>query len=605
MTLSEIQEVSGYVGNFQVRVRRKARFVDEKACTACGKCAEVCPVIVSDEFQEGFSSRKAAYLPFPQAVPASYLIDMEHCLGNNPVACVKCMDACEKRCIDLTMKDEHLTLSVGAIIVATGMGVYDPTPLNEYGYTAYEDVITSMEFERLICGAGPSQGHLMRPSDHRTPQRIGFIQCVGSRTENRGNPYCSNVCCMNTVKDTLLIKEHYPDTEVYVFYMDLRAFGKGFEELLRRSKEAGVRYIRGLPGEIVEDPATRSLRLKAENTTTACVEDYELDMVVLAVGLEPREDLKQLTSLLNISQTADGFAMEAHPKLRPVDSPTAGIFFAGCVEAPKDVKDSVTQAGAAAARGVILLNSGSLKSEAIKAVVDREACTSCGICGRVCPYGAIRVDVKAKTPAEVVSAACSGCGTCAAECTFEAITMQHFTDQQILAQVDAALEHEPENKILAFLCNWCSYAGGDFAGSSRLKYPATTRFIRTMCSGRVDERFILRAFEKGAAMVLLSGCHFGDCHYIDANHWTVRRADRVWNLLESLEIRPERFQLEWISAAEGVKFAETMRSLEKMREKVTQAEIARSKTILTEYRLTKGLKKKGKAKNLETAEASK
>lgn len=587
MTFSEVNEISGYVGNFKVTVRRKARFVDEKACTVCGKCAEVCPVIVSDEFQQGFSSRKAAYIPFPQAVPASYLIDMEHCLGNNPIACVKCMDACEKKCIDLNKQDEPVILTVGAIVVATGMGVYDPTPLNEYGYTAYENVITSMEFERLICGAGPTHGHLVRPSDRRTPKRIGFIQCVGSRTENRGNPYCSNVCCMNTVKDTLLIKEHYPEAEVYVFYMDLRAFGKGCEELLRRSKEAGVRYIRGLPGEVIEDPATGNLRLKVENTTTARVEAHELDMVVLAVGLEPREDLKQLTSLLNISRTADGFVMEAHPKLRPVDSTTPGIFFAGCVESPKDVKDSVTQAGAAAARSTILLNAGSIKSEAIKAVVDREKCTACGICTRVCPYGAITVEVKGKTPAEVVSAACSGCGTCAAECKFDAITMQHFTDQQILAQVDAALEVAPEKKILAFLCNWCSYAGGDLAGSSRLKYPANTRFIRTMCSGRVDERFILRAFEKGSALVLLSGCHFGDCHYIDANHWTVRRADNIWNLFDNLGIRPERFQLEWISAAEGVKFAETMHSMEKMRQMVTLEEIEHTKRVLAEYRQTR------------------
>jgi len=586
MTLSEVEEVSGFIGNFKVKVRQKARFVDEKECTACGECAKVCPVVLPDEFQQGFVSRKAAYIPHPQATPSAYLIDMEHCLGNNPIACAKCMDICEKRCIDLNMEDTVIDLNVGTIIVAIGMDIYDPTPLDEYGYTRFENVITTMEFERLVCGGGPTEGHLARPSDQKTPRRIGFIQCVGSRTQNRGNPYCSNVCCMNTVKDSLLINEHYPDTEIYVFYTDLRAFGKGFEDLLRRSKEIGVHYVRGLPGEVTEDPATGNLRLKVENTTTARIEEYMLDMVILSVGLVPNEDLKNLSGILNLSQTSDGFLMESHPKLRPVDAPTPGIFFAGCVESPKDVKDSVTQAGAAAARSSILLNSGTIKSEAIKAMVDLATCTSCGVCARVCPYGAITVDVKSKTGAEVISAACAGCGTCAAECKFDAIIMQHFTDGQIMAQVDSALEEKPEQKIIAFLCNWCSYGGGDTAGGLRLKYPANTRFIRVMCSGRVDEDIILEAFEKGAAVVLLSGCHIGDCHYISANHWTVRRADRLWNRLEKLGIRPERLQLEWISSAEGARFSRVMNDLEEMRKKVTQEEIEYTKEILARQKLS-------------------
>jgi heterodisulfide reductase subunit A len=584
LAYSTVEAVSGYVGNFKVRIRRKARYVDETLCNLCGKCAEACPVVLPDEFQQGFSSRKAAYIAFPQAVPSAFLIDMEHCLGNRPVACVKCMDACEKKCIDLHAQDKITEIEVGTIIVATGMDVYDPAQLDEYGYTLFENVITSMEFERLICGGGPTEGHLVRPSDHKTPKRIGFIQCVGSRTENRGNPYCSNVCCMNTVKDSLLIKEHDPDAEIFVFYMDLRAFGKGFEDLLRRSRDAGVRYIRGLPGEIREDPVTKNLLVKVENTTTSRVEQYELDMVILSVGLEPKADLKRLINVLNLSQTSDGFLMEAHPKLRPVDAPTPGIFYAGCVEAPKDIKDSVTQAGAAAARSSILLNSGILKGEAIKAVVDLEKCNSCGVCARVCPYGAMKVDVKAKSGAQLVAAACAGCGACAAECRFDAITMQHFSDAQVLAQIDAALETDPEQKIITFLCNWCSYAASDLAGVSRMQFPPNNRFIRTMCSGRVDESFILRAFEKGAPLVLLSGCHLGDCHYINANHWTMRRADKLWNKLEKLGIRPERLQLEWISAAEGPRFAQIMRQLEEMRQKVTPEEIAQGRKALAEQR---------------------
>ena len=586
LTYSEVEEISGYVGNFKVRIRKKARYVDETVCNSCGRCAEVCPVVVPDAFQQGFTSRKAAYLPFPQAVPSSYLINMDECLGNSPIRCGKCIDVCEKDCIDLNMKDELVELDVGIIIVATGMDVYDPTALDEYGYTSFENVITTMEFERLICGGGPTEGKLVRPSDIQTPKRIGFIQCVGSRTENRGNPYCSNVCCMNTIKDSLLINEHYPDTEVYVFYIDIRAYGKGFEDLYRRSKEAGVHYIRGLPGEVTENPDSKNLKVRVENTTTSRVEEYELDMVVLSVGLQPSNDLKSLTRIINISQTADGFLMEAHPKLKPVDAPTPGIFFAGAVESPKDIKDSVTQASAAVARSSILLNAGTMRTDAIKAVVDMDKCTSCGVCARVCPFGAIEVDVKAKTGAHVIAAACAGCGACAAECHFGAITIQHFHDDQILAQISAALEEEPEQKIITFLCNWCSYAASDMAGISRIQYPPNNRFIRVMCSARVNERFILHAFKLGAPMVLLSGCHIGDCHYISANYWTMRRADRLWNRMEKLGIRPERLQLEWISASEGPRFAQIMRDVEEMRQKVTQEEIEHTQKVLSAEDLT-------------------
>jgi len=580
MSYSEVESISGYVGNFKATVRRRARYVDEVECTACGDCVDVCPVAVPDEFQQGFTSRKAIYTPFPQAVPSAYVVDMDNCLGNNPITCGKCIDVCEKNCIDLNMEEKVVELDVGVIIVATGMDAYDPTVLDEYGYTRFENVINTLEFERLICGGGPTEGKMVRPSDMKIPKRIGFIQCVGSRTDNRGNPYCSNVCCMNTIKDSLLILEHFPDTEIYVFYTDIRAYGKGFEDLYRRSKESGVRYIRGLPGEVIEDPETRNLKVRVENTTTSQVEEHELDLLVLSIGLVPNEDLQRLTNIVNISRTADGFVMEAHPKLRPVDAPTPGIFFAGSVEAPKDIKDSVTQAGAAVARSSILLNSDMIKGDAVKAVVDLEKCTSCGVCARVCPFTAIEVDIKGKSGARVITAACAGCGACAAECRFGAIEINHFESAQILTQIEAALEREPQNKIVTFLCNWCSYAASDASGTSRMQYPPNNRFIRVMCSARVDENFILHAFKHSAPIVLLSGCHIGDCHYINANHWTMKRADRLWNKLEKLGIRPERLQLEWISAAEAPRFAQIMRELEELRKQVTPEEIEFTKKAL-------------------------
>jgi len=568
----------------------------EDECTACSDCVDVCPVIVPDEFNMGLSSRRAIYQPFPQAVPSSYVVDIDSCLGHNPIICGKCIEKCEKNCIDFNMNDEELTFKIGTIIVATGMDLYDPTVLDEYGYTRYENVLTSMELERLINAGGPTQGEVIRLTDRKRPESVAFIQCVGSRSQRRGNPYCSNICCMNTVKSTLMLKEHYPDIDIKVFYIDIRAVGKGFEDLFRRSRGVGVRYIRGLPGSIKEELKTKNLILTVENTSTNELETHRADMVILAVGVNPPEDMKVIQGMLALQKSSDGFYLEAHPKLQPMDSATRGIFFAGCAEGPKDIRESVTQASAAASRAMRLMTPGKLKVEAMTAEVDPQLCTSCGICAKVCPFNAISVDTRAKTPALVTTAACAGCGACAAECPAGAIEMHHFTDAQIEAQIDALLEEESMDRILTFACNWCSYAGADFAGVSRLQYPSNARLIRTMCSGRVTDKFIWRAFEKGAPVVLVSGCHIGDCHYIDANHWTERRVKRMWKKMGRLGIRSERLQLEWISAAEGVRFKEVMEKMEQLRRSVTEEEVAETKRILLEQ------KSKSKGKKAKDAE---
>ena len=594
MTYSEVENISGFIGNFKVKVRKKARYVDTDECTSCGDCAAACPISIPDAYQGGFSSRKAIYIPFPQSVPSAYILDKENCLGQWPIACGKCQEACEKNCINYDDKDKFEEFEVGAVIVATGMDVFDPTCLEEYNYGKYEDVITSMEFERLICASGPTEGHFIRPTDRKRPKRIGFIQCVGSRSKKRGNPYCSNICCMNTIKDTLLLADHYPDTECKVFYMDIRAFGKGFEDLYMRSKEAGTQYIRGIPGDITRDPKTGNLIVTVENTISGKIEKHELDMVVLSIGVIPRQDSDVVQQLLTLSKTSDGFFLEAHPKLKPVDAPTKGVYFAGCAESPKDVKDSVTQAGAAAARVSILLNQGIVRVEAITAHIMRDVCTMCGICSNACPYNAIEPSNKSTGLfPKVIEAACAGCGTCSAECPFDAITMKHYRDEQLMAEVDAILEEDHMDKIPVFACNWCSYAGGDGAGTARLQYPTSNRLIRTMCSGRVDEKFVLHAFKKGAPIVLVSGCHFADCHYITAVQWTQKRVEKMWNKMERLGIRPERLQLEWISAAEGQKFALVMREIEKLRKKVTPEEVKETMRILEEEE-KKALQRKAK-----------
>lgn len=571
LTLSEVQEVQGHIGNFKVKVLKKARYVT-KDCSACGDCIKACPQLSPDEFNAGLSIRRAIYIPFAQAVPSTFLVDMDRCLNNSGiVACDRCFQACSHKCIDFADKDLILDIEVGTIVVATGVDVYDPTALTELGYGKFPNVITTLEFERLINAGGPSGGELIRPSDRRRPQKVAFLQCIGSRSK-RSNPYCSNVCCMNTVKDALLIKEHWPDTEVHVFYIDIRAFGKGFEDLFQRARREGVTFVRGIPGEIIEDIKTGDLTLLGENTLLGKRYKYTMDMVILSVGIKPHKDADKLQRLLNLATDTDGFYMEAHPKLRPVDTTTGGVFLAGAAEGPKDIKDSVTQASAAASRANILMSRGEVKIPAITSRIDHEKCTACGLCARVCPYHAIEGS-KDQGYYRVIDAACQGCGACVPECRFGAIDQTHFTEEQIVSQIDAALASNPHDKILAFACNWCSYAGADFAGVSRMQYPHNVRIIRTMCSARVSPAWIEKAFVMGAGAVLVSGCHPADCHYNNANQNTARRVERFWKRMEKLGINKDRLRLAWVSAAEGSQFAKVITEMEAGLKRLTSAQI--------------------------------
>lgn len=565
ISYADLLSVSGYIGNFKVRIRKNPRYVIAENCTGCGECKDVCPIEYPNEWDMGLGTRKAISVPFDQAVPLVYTINRDYC-----IECYKCVDACgARRAINFDQKPEEIEIEVGAIIVATGYDIYLPYDNPLYGYGKYTNVITSLEFERLILAAGPTGGKVLRASDGQKPHSVAFIQCVGSRDTNK-YPYCSNFCCMYTLKHVVQLKEKYKeDIEVYVFYMDMRTNFKGFEEFYQRARELGVNFIRGRVSRIFEDPKTKNLIIHAEDANLGMPIEVEAEMVVLATAAIPKKGTEEIARILNLTRGADGFFMESHPKLKPLDAPTDGIFLAGACQGPKDIPYSVSQGCGAAARAATVLSKKTWKIEPIIAVVDPNRCrnvtTKCGVCAERCPYGAIKIEEK--KPAQVITAMCHGCGTCAAECPADAIQQMHFTDAQILAQLRTALEKDPEDKILAFLCNWCSYAGADLAGTSRFEYPPTIRPIRVMCSGRVDRDFVLEAFRLGAGMVLVAACHLPyDCHYISGNWKMKARMEALAPMLHKLGLSPERFRVEYISAAEGVKFAELIREMtEQMR----------------------------------------
>ncbi len=445
MTYSQVEDISGYVGNFDVKVRKKARYVDMNKCTGCGACAEACRLTgrIPSEFNEGLGKRAAIYLPFPQAVPAKYTIDPERCLmltrgkcGKGP----KCMEACAAGAINFEQQDEVVEFKVGTVIIATGYELFDASKKPEYGYSDYPNVITGLELERLVAASGPTGGNIVigEGENATVPKEVAFISCVGSRDASVGNEYCSRVCCMYSAKLAHLVTEKLPDSNVRIYYMDVRAFGKGYEEFYDRVRREGVRYIRGNPSEIFK--RGDKLVVKAEDTLMGKPLEDEVDMVVLATGLEPRKDAREIIDILKLSQSADGFYLEAHPKLAPVDTATDGVYLAGCAQGPKDIPDTVAQAKGAASSALILLSSGKVKVQAQISNINEATCRGCGYCVEICPYGAIDlVEVNRMgnmvQVARVNEALCKGCGACAAGCFSGSAQQRSFKDQQILPQI--------------------------------------------------------------------------------------------------------------------------------------------------------------------------
>ncbi len=449
ITYAELENVSGFVGNFTARIKKKARYVDETKCTGCGICTEKCPSRKGlNAFNMGLNTRGAVYIPFAQAIPNVAVIDTENCLHFKTGKCGICQKNCSAGAINFEQKEEILERKYGAIIVATGFRPIDASAFDEYAYTQSKDVVTSLELERLMNAAGPTGGVLLRPSDGEHPKEIVFIQCVGSRCSKdaaKGKEYCSKICCMYTAKHAMLIREKYPDTNVHVFYIDVRTPGKNFDEFYRRAAEQyGVDYIKGMVGKVSVEG--KKLHVQGSDLISNEQVHIDADLVVLATAIEPDPTARSIGTMLTASMDTNDFFTEAHPKLRPVESPTAGIFLSGVCQGPKDIPETVAQAGAAASKVIGLLSKKELVGNPCVAHANELLCNGCSQCEKVCPYGAITYEDKevrgpefrgTKRIAVVNEAICQGCGACTVTCPSTAMDLKGFSNNQIMEEVDA------------------------------------------------------------------------------------------------------------------------------------------------------------------------
>ena len=494
LTYAEVQEVSGRPGNYKVKVFMKPRGVDVEKCRSCGVCAKVCPVTVTDEFNESLTQRKAAYIEFPQAVPSAYAIDFNACNK-----CRKCEQLCPAKAINIDDQGKIVELNVGAIILATGYQLYDARKLEIYGYGTYKNIITMMELERLTSATGPTGGFVKR-ADGSGVRKMAIVLCAGSRDKNY-IPYCSRICCMYSLKQAFVLKKML-GIDVTIYYIDIRATGKGYEDLYWRDQEAGVVFIKGKVAEIYKNNANGKLVVLAEDTLTGEMCEDEYDMVALATPMVPPTGLKELADKMKVAIGEDGFVTEKHPKLDPVDSLVTGIFACGCTLSPKDVRDTVSDGLGAAARAALFLKSEYITTSPEKAYVIADLCNNCQVCMQICPVNAI---IMVEGKAKIDPFQCIGCGACTPACPQEAIDFKNATMKQILATLRGVLvgKQTEEVRIIAFVDKNVGYTGMDFLGLDRTNYPENIRIVAVPSTAILGLKHILYAFAYGADGILI------------------------------------------------------------------------------------------------------
>ncbi|MEE9458525.1 MAG: hydrogenase iron-sulfur subunit [Candidatus Bathyarchaeia archaeon] len=562
LTLSQVEEFTGSFGNFKVKISSQPRGVSEELCINCGKCERFCPVEVTEEVKYALSKRKAIYLPHPNAVPPVWVIDWENCNR-----CGECVDTCPTKAIDLSDKEIERTLSVGSIILSTGIEEYDPTAIKQYKYDLYQDVITQLQLARFLDPFGPTDGKLITSSGV-VPKSIVMIQCVGSRDENT-NPYCSKICCTFALKHAIHIKEKFDqDVDVYVCYIDIRT-PMGYEEMYSRARQLGVKFIRGKPSEISKNPKDEVMTVEVEDILINRPIEIKADLVVLSAALVPSQGTLDLTKLLGIEVGDYGFIKDIYSKLKPVETSVKGIYVCGGAQGPKDIPETVTQADAVAYQTILNLSKTKLEKSLDVAFVDEDECDGCELCIEACPYNAIQMEEnKEKLPIGLVARIdediCERCGSCTSRCPTGAIQLEHYTDNQFFGQINGLLSGGRDllnPKIVAFCCDECGYATVDLVGMGGKSYPANVLPMRVPCLGWVSLYHIFKTFEQGADGILLVGCLSKKCQNLKGNLYAEQIVNFSKNILDKIGLSSKRLRMTSVCAANPDLFINEVESL--------------------------------------------
>lgn len=538
LTNTTVENTSGHRLHFEIYARRRPRYIkdtiDMDQCLGCEKCVAACPVSVPNRWEQGILDRKAIYIPAALAIPYKYLIDDEACLHFKGGECQKCAEICPQQAIDFSQKPEDIHFTVDAIVVATGFDIIDPREKPVFGYEKYRNVVTGLEMERIVDHIGEN------PPPREVGNRVGFIQCVGSRDEQTGREYCSRVCCMYAIKLASLLKQARPQTDIYIFYTDIRAFGKGYEEYYKRSQSMGIKFIRGKVAELEENPENGKILIHGEDTLSRKIIESEFDLIVLSTGIQLSKSSDKIADSLKLAKSSDGFLQEAHPKFRPVDTLVEGVFLAGTAQGPKDIPDTVAQASAAASRVIGALAQKEFEVDPILAFVHEDLCDGCGECLNVCPKNAIVMQDNKK--AQVIEALCVGCGACIAGCPQEALDLHGYTNAQLYAAVRGALHRKPagQRRIIVFADDSCTYRLADAVGIRKMSYSGDVRIIRVPSAARISPKLITYTFQQGADGILIGDCPEKSSRFPWSKERILENIEKVNSQLQSMGIEGDR-----------------------------------------------------------------